>query len=677
MANLNSFHTLSKVTGGTQDTFIVKYDTNGIYKWATQMGGNSTDAGNGISTDSLGNVYVTGYFTDTSLNIYDASAYKYAGVTSDLSLSRVTGGYQDTFIVKYDTNGNYQWATQMGGTSHDVGGNGISTDSFGNVYVTGVFSDASLNIYDASAHKYIAGVTSDLSLSNIGGTGYDVFIVKYDTSGNYCWATQMGGTSHDGGNSISTDSLGNVYITGSFSDTSLNIYDASAHKYAGVESDLSLSNVGGGYDVFIVKYDTSGNYCWATQMGGTASDIGTGISTDSLGNVYVTGYFNDTSLKIYDASAHKYAGVASDLSLSNVGGPDVYIVKYDTSGNYKWATQMGGTSHDAGGNGISTDFLGNVYVTGYFNDTSLNIYDASAHKYIAGVASDLSLSNIGGGYDVFIVKYDTSGNYCWATQMGGFEISNDYGMGISTDHSGNVYVTGSFSDISLNIYDASAHKYAGVASDLSLSNIDNSGQDVFIVKYDTNGVYKWATQMGKTSYDEGTGISTDFLGNVYVTGFFQDTSLNIYDAIQIVNNIPVANICFPAGTPITVDQGIVAIENINPAIHTIRGKHIYGVSKTTSQYTYLVCLEKDALGTNSPNKRTLISPLHKIMHKNEWVIAKDLLGLNRYKIKQVAYNGEPLYNVIMQTHESMLVNNMIAETLHPSNPIAKPFIKNV
>jgi hypothetical protein len=672
MANLNSFHTLSKVTGGTQDTFVVKYDTNGIYKWATQMGGNSNDRGNGISTDSFGNVYVTGFFQSISLKIYDASAHKYAGVDSDLSLSNTYNSRSDVFIVKYDTSGNYCWATQMGGTSVDAG-TGISTDSFGNIYVTGYFQSPSLKIYDASAHKY--GVASDLSLSNINITGQDTFIVKYDTSGNYKWATQMGGNLQNQGMGISTDYLGNVYVTGFFINTSLNIYDASAYKYiAGVASDISLSLVSdGSLNTFIVKYDTSGVYQWATQMGGTFDDNGKGISTDYLGNVYVTGYFSDTSLKIYDASAHKY-GVASDISLSRVsdGSQNTFIVKYDTSGNYCWATQMGGNSNDAG-NGISTDSLGNVYVTGYFYDTSLNIYDASAHKYIAGVESDLSLSNVSGsGADIYIVKYDTSGNYCWATQMGGN--SNDNGTSISTDLSGNVYVTGFFQDTSLNIYDTSAHKYNVGDSDLSLSNIDNSGSDVFIVKYDTNGNYKWATQMGGTSDDAGNRISTDFLGNVYVTGFFQDTSLNIYDAIQIVNNIPVANICFPAGTPITVDQGVVAIENINPAIHTIKGKRINGVSKTTSQYTYLVCLEKDALGANIPNKRTLISPLHKIMHNNKWVMSKDLLGLNRYKIKQVAYNGEPLYNVIMQTHESMLVNNMIAETLHPSNPIAKPFI---
>jgi hypothetical protein len=178
------------------------------------------------------------------------------------------------------------------------------------------------------------------------------------------------------------------------------------------------------------------------------------------------------------------------------------------------------------------------------------------------------------------------------------------------------------------------------------------------------------------NYDTTTGLYTYVFGSG-VIATSTNNGLSFDQLSQLTIYYSISNICFPAGTPITVDQGVVAIENINPAIHTIRRKHIYGVSKTTSQYTYLVCLEKNALGTNSPNKRTLISPLHKIMHKNKWVMAKDLLGLNKSKIKQVAYNGEPLYNVIMQTHESMLVNNMIAETLHPSNPIAKPFIKNV
>jgi hypothetical protein len=686
MSVFSSSHTLYRVgLPGTQDTFIVKYDTNGIYKWATQMGRTSYDGGNDISTDSFGNVYVTGLFNDTSLNIYDVSAHKYIdGVESDLSLSNVDGTGQDVFIVKYDTNGNYCWATQMGGTSNDYG-NSISTDSLGNVYVTGYFNDASLKIYDASAHKYIDGVTSDLSLSNIGllGTGNDVFIVKYDTSGNYCWATQMGGNSSDAGTSISTDSLGNVYVTGYFYDTSLNIYDASAHKYIdGGASDLSLSKVTGGIqDTFIVKYDTNGVYKWATQMGGTSWDIGTSISTDSLGNVYVTGYFNDTSLNIYDASAHKYNGGDSDLSLSNIGGTgqDVFIVKYDTNGNYKWATQMGGTSYDVG-NDISTDSFGNVYITGIFSDASLNIYDASAHKY-AGGDSDLSLSIVGGiGSDVFIVKYDTSGNYCWATQMGG--IANDNGTDISTDSLGNVYVTGSFEDTCLNIYDASAHKYAGVAtSDLSLSNIGGTGFDTYIVKYDTSGNYCWATQMGGTATDAGTGISTDRLGNVYVTGGFSNAILNICDALQTfvtpVNNVPViiSNICFPAGTPVHVDQGVIAIDKINPLIHTIRGKQIMGVSKTVSTDKYLVCIEKGALMNNSPNKQTIISRNHKILYKNECICAKDLVGKFGNNVRLIEYNGEPLYNIIMEDYVLVIINNLMAETLHPSNSVVKQFIQ--
>jgi hypothetical protein len=155
--------------------------------------------------------------------------------------------------------------------------------------------------------------------------------------------------------------------------------------------------------------------------------------------------------------------------------------------------------------------------------------------------------------------------------------------------------------------------------------------------------------------------------NVFGSGLPSDTS-------SITMSQPeYSNICFLAGTPITVDQGIIAIDKIDTTIHTIRGKPIIGISKTISNGDYLMCFEKNALGPNVPTTRTIMSPLHKIMYNNNWVIAKDLFGKSRYKIKTVSYNEECLYNVIMETHETMLVNNMIVETLHPDNPNSKIF----
>ena len=155
--------------------------------------------------------------------------------------------------------------------------------------------------------------------------------------------------------------------------------------------------------------------------------------------------------------------------------------------------------------------------------------------------------------------------------------------------------------------------------------------------------------------------------NIFELTLFQ--SYNITNKI-IICPIPISNICFPAGTPIRTNQGDISIDQINPAIHTIRNKRIVGITKTITQDKYLVCFEKDAIGPNIPSRKTIISQNHEILYKGKMVGAYEFADTfkNVHKIK---YNGEILYNVLMEEHDKMVVNNMICETLHPENGIAK------
>ena len=131
----------------------------------------------------------------------------------------------------------------------------------------------------------------------------------------------------------------------------------------------------------------------------------------------------------------------------------------------------------------------------------------------------------------------------------------------------------------------------------------------------------------------------------------------------------ISNICFPAGTPITTNQGTVPIEKINPEIHTIRNKPIVGITRTVTQNKYAVCFEKDSLGRNIPSQQTIMSKNHGILHNGKLRKAEVFVGNDN--ITKVAYNGEILYNVLMEGPDKMIVNNLICETLHPENKIAK------
>jgi hypothetical protein len=129
-------------------------------------------------------------------------------------------------------------------------------------------------------------------------------------------------------------------------------------------------------------------------------------------------------------------------------------------------------------------------------------------------------------------------------------------------------------------------------------------------------------------------------------------------------------ICFPKGTPVTTNQGNIAIELLNPDIHTIRNKPIIAITQTRPLHSYIVSIEPNALGSNIPNARTQISKEHKVYYKGEMVKAKELVKVCS-GVTKIPYTGETLYNVLMEKHDKMMINNLICETLHPENILAK------
>ena len=129
-------------------------------------------------------------------------------------------------------------------------------------------------------------------------------------------------------------------------------------------------------------------------------------------------------------------------------------------------------------------------------------------------------------------------------------------------------------------------------------------------------------------------------------------------------------ICFPKGTPVTTNQGVIAIEKLNPDIHTIRGKKIVAITQTRPLHKYIISIETDALGKNVPSAPIQISKEHKVFYKGEMVKAKDLVEVCE-GVTRIPYSGETLYNVLMEKHDKMMINNVICETLDPKNIMAK------
>ena len=139
---------------------------------------------------------------------------------------------------------------------------------------------------------------------------------------------------------------------------------------------------------------------------------------------------------------------------------------------------------------------------------------------------------------------------------------------------------------------------------------------------------------------------------------------------DVTPNIPSSNICFPGYTPISTDQGIIPIENINITFNTINNEKIFAITKTITEDQYLVCFEKNALGFNYPDKKTVMTKEHRVFYQGKWREANTFLS-KFDKVKKIEYTGEILYNILMDKYSSVKVNKLLCETLHPNHFIAK------
>jgi len=258
-------------SAGKADLFVVKYNSSGTHQWTKQLGTDRYDEARGVATDSSGNVYVTGYTE--------------GGLDGNTSL-----GKADLFVVKYNSSGTKQWANQLGTWDTDFA-NGVATDSSGNVYVTGstyrnfdgntsagnadLFVvkynssgtkqwtkqlGSSSNDYandvvtDSSGNAYVTGTTYGGLDGNTSAGNADLFVVKYNSSGTKQWTKQLGTSSTDTANGVTTDSSGNIYVAGG--------------TYGGLDGNTSA----GVNDLFIVKYNSSGTKQWTNQLGSSSRD---------------------------------------------------------------------------------------------------------------------------------------------------------------------------------------------------------------------------------------------------------------------------------------------------------------------------------------------------------------------------------------------------------------------
>jgi hypothetical protein len=322
--------------------------------YSTYLGGSNNEQGNGITVDSSGNAYVTGY-TDSFIYPTTAGAYQ-----------TTLGGGIDVFVIKMNTTGTgLVYSTYLGGSGTEQGSS-IAVDSSGNAYVTGYTQSSN---YPTTLGAY---------QTTYGGGTYDGFVTELNTTGTgLVYSTYLSGSGDDIGYGIVVDSSGNAYVTGY---TTSSNFPTTAGAYQ--------TTLGGGQDAFVTKMNTTGTgLVYSTYLGGsTGGEQGRGIAVDSSGNAYVTGYTNSAN----------FPTTAGAFQTTNIGGQDVFVTKLNTTGTaLVYSTYLGGSNNEQG-LGIAVDSSNYMYVAGYTTSSNFPT-TVGAYLTVGSVINEPFVTKLRGG----------------------------------------------------------------------------------------------------------------------------------------------------------------------------------------------------------------------------------------------------------------------------------------
>ena len=513
---------------GRGDAFISKYDPTGVELWTRQFGTDLYDLAQDVAVDPDGNSYVVGW----TRGAFDG---------------HTNLGIGDSYVRKYDSEGNVLWTRQFGTVKDD--------------FLRGVVVDGALNVY-------VVGWTEDALPGETSSEQADSFVRKYDSSGNELWTRQFGSDAFDFAQAAAVDDEGSLYVGGwtngalpgkthlGQGDAFIRKYDSNGNEvwtwqygttafdevrgleFAGGDRLYAVGLTAGALpgqinfgarDAYVRSFDVEGNELGTSQFGTNGDDVAHSVALDDAGNLYVGGWTNgslpgQTGTGGNDAFVTRMSGVlVSHLTPTQVQGR-------------LWTRQFGTPANDFAGD-VSVDSEGNLYVVGWTQDAFPNKrfeggqYDAylrkygrdgtelwtrefgtpgldiasavtvddSGNVYVGGqIGGDISDQTSAGGRDAFTRKYDADGTELWTRLFGTAQV--EVGSALAVDDAGNVYVTGWVQT--------------------ALPGQDSLGRgDAYVRKHDADGTEIWTRQFGTEGPDEALSVGTDGAGNVYVAGY--------------------------------------------------------------------------------------------------------------------------------------------------------------
>ncbi len=384
-----TFGSVNLNSGTDQVPFVAKLDSQGNWQWASaaSIPGSGWSSSFDVSVDSNGNAFVTGYFQD-------AIAFG----SSTLS----TSGGADIFVAKISSSGAWQWATSAGGAGDDEIAVGIAATSTGDAIVVGQTNDSS-NF-------------GSNSISTAGGI--DAFVAKISASGSWAWATVGGGQGSDFANDVSLDSSDNVFVIGMFQGGT-----------TGAQFGSTQVAATGSMDVFISRLTSTGSWDWTKTAGSGNGGLSGFAIAHGSGSSYVAGYFSGTG------------NWGSFQKTSTSDCADGYVANIDDYGTWQWVTTAGasGPTYTIV-KAVAADSSGNAVIGG-----EVALVDSLCQQYDTGTTSvsfGLTSVSTNGYNDAFFAAIDSGGNWTNAAVMGGSQMDEARGVGVTS--SGEVVVAGRY-----------------------------------------------------------------------------------------------------------------------------------------------------------------------------------------------------------------------------------------
>lgn len=390
--------------------------------WSKQIGSTGYDSGNGVTFDSNGNIYVA----------------TYAGGSIDGQSHTGSTGVYNIALLKYSSAGSLEWTRVSASKNGGDAAFAVTYDSLSDeIVVTG----------------YTAGnLDGQIAVGPV-----DIFVMKYLPNGDKVWTTLLGQADKLTANpsavgyAIALDSDQNIVMTG-----------AVMGKFTGQTNY-------GYQDIVTAKFSKDGSFIWVAQTGSYSQDCGRGISTDSVGNVYMVGYAS---------------GTINGQSLSPSAYSEILLQKFSPLGKVLW-TRLSGPASTS------------IYQTNWGYAIAM---DATTN---APIITGMVTTSITGSLtnELVLRKYDTDGTSLWAVQTESYDKCDLVPLGMTSDKEGNLYITGSAN--------------GGFNGQASLG-----GLDYFVAKYSSTGELLWSQQGGTSGVDQGLAIAVDYAsGTVAATGF--------------------------------------------------------------------------------------------------------------------------------------------------------------